>query len=175
MLQRHRATASSAATLPAWIVRREDTLLATYRIPGDTSAILFPSRGGPRFEDNLWQHTCFEAFVRPTGSREYLEFNFSPSEAWAAYHLDGYREGLRRASVGVRKIVVTAWKKRFELLVRFDVPTEWAPFDWQLNLSAVLEEKDGTRSYWALAHPPGDPDFHDPDCFVLDLPPPGPP
>ena len=25
---------------------------------------------------------------------------------------------------------------------------------WQLGLSAVLEEKDGTKSYWALAHPP---------------------
>ena len=41
----------------------------------------------------------------------------------------------------------------------------------QLGLSAVLEEKDGTKSYWALAHPPGDkPDFHDPDCFAAQLP-----
>ena len=37
----------------------------------------------------------------------------------------------------------------------------------QLGLSAVLEEKDGTKSYWALAHPRGDkPDFHAPDCFA---------
>jgi hypothetical protein len=36
-----------------------------------------------------------------------------------------------------------------------------------LGLSAVLEEQDGTKSYWALAHPPGGkPDFHHPDCFV---------
>ena len=26
--------------------------------------------------------------------------------------------------------------------------------NWELGLSAVLEEKDGTKSYWALAHPP---------------------
>ena len=25
-------------------------------------------------------------------------------------------------------------------------------------------------SYWALAHPPGKPDFHHPDCFALELP-----
>jgi hypothetical protein len=42
---------------------------------------------------------------------------------------------------------------------------------WRLGLSAVLEEKDGAKSYWALAHPPGDqPDFHHPDCFAARLP-----
>jgi hypothetical protein len=41
---------------------------------------------------------------------------------------------------------------------------------WQLGLSAVLEEADGTKSYWALAHPPGDkPDFHHADCFAAQL------
>ena len=30
---------------------------------------------------------------------------------------------------------------------------------WQLGLSAILEEHDGTKSYWALAHAPGKPDF----------------
>src|SRR3546814_3736372 len=33
----------------------------------------------------------------------------------------------------------------------------------KLALSAVIEELDGTKSYWALAHPPGKPDFHHPD------------
>ena len=41
---------------------------------------------------------------------------------------------------------------------------------WDLNLSAVLEEADGTRSYWALAHPAEKPDFHAADCFVAKLP-----
>ena len=42
---------------------------------------------------------------------------------------------------------------------------------WIASVSAVIEEADGTKSYWALAHPPGEPDFHHPDCFVLELPP----
>jgi hypothetical protein len=33
----------------------------------------------------------------------------------------------------------------------------------------VVEEKDGLLSYWALNHPPGKPDFHHPDAFVLEL------
>jgi hypothetical protein len=79
---------------------------------------------------------------------------------------------MKRARAQVTKIVATPWKNRFQLSVSCELPPEWAGRPWQLNLSAILEEKDGSRSYWALAHPPGDPDFHDPDCFTLDLPPP---
>lgn len=43
---------------------------------------------------------------------------------------------------------------------------------WVAGLSAVIEEADGTKSYWALAHPdPEKPDFHHPGGFVLELPP----
>jgi MOSC domain-containing protein YiiM len=41
---------------------------------------------------------------------------------------------------------------------------------WRLGLSAVIEETSGRKSCWALAHPPGKPDFHHSDCFVLWLP-----
>ena len=33
---------------------------------------------------------------------------------------------------------------------------------WDLDLSAVLEEKDGTKSYWALAHARGQARFPSP-------------
>jgi hypothetical protein len=33
----------------------------------------------------------------------------------------------------------------------------------------VLEENDGGKSYWALAHSPAKPDFHHTDCFALEL------
>ena len=41
---------------------------------------------------------------------------------------------------------------------------------YRLALSAVLEEEDGRRTFWALHHPGGQPDFHHPDCFVAKLP-----
>ena len=54
---------------------------------------------------------------------------------------------------------------------RRDQSPSTADTNWELGLSAVLEEKDGTKSYWALAHPdPEKPDFHDPGCFVAHLP-----
>jgi len=33
----------------------------------------------------------------------------------------------------------------------------------------VIEEAAGTLSYWALCHPPGRPDFHHSDNFVLEI------
>jgi hypothetical protein len=36
-----------------------------------------------------------------------------------------------------------------------------------LGISAVIEASDGTRSYWALAHPSDKPDFHHPGAFAL--------
>ncbi|QLQ12045.1 MAG: hypothetical protein HZY74_00360 [Brevundimonas sp.] len=40
----------------------------------------------------------------------------------------------------------------------------------RIGLTAVIEDTDGTISYWALAHPSDKPDFHHPDSFVLELP-----
>jgi len=38
-----------------------------------------------------------------------------------------------------------------------------------LALSAIVEDDSGKLSYWALRHPPGEPDFHHPDAFALEI------
>ncbi len=40
-----------------------------------------------------------------------------------------------------------------------------------LGLSAVIEDRSGALSYWALKHPPGKPDFHHADSFTLQIEP----
>jgi hypothetical protein len=40
---------------------------------------------------------------------------------------------------------------------------------WRLGVSAVIEESDGAKSYWALKHAPGKPDFHHADSFAYEL------
>jgi hypothetical protein len=40
---------------------------------------------------------------------------------------------------------------------------------WKVGLTAVLEEKDGRLSYFAIAHPRERPDFHDARGFILEL------
>ncbi len=124
--------------------------------------------------DELWKHTCFEAFVRGPAGDAYYEFNFAPSTQWAAYAFSGYRSGMKVAEeFSAAAIAVASDDKRLELNVSLaldQLPKLPADDVWRLGLSAVIEEASGRKSYWALAHPPGKPDFHHSDCFVLTLP-----
>ena len=118
--------------------------------------------------DELWRTTCFEAFLRPTGAQSYREWNFAPSGNWAAYDFTAPREGMVRAEVGAPPYI--RMEDNFTWWTLGATIAADAAQTWQLGLSAVLEEHDGTKSYWALAHPPGDtPDFHHPDCFAAQL------
>jgi hypothetical protein len=129
---------------------------------------VIPETKEPVRADELWQTTCFEAFLQCSGEEHYREWNFAPSGEWAAYEFSAYRKGMTEAGVAAPYIRIednlTWWALGATIAVEADA-------DWRLGLSAVFEEKDGTRSYWALAHPSGDkPDFHAADCFVAKLP-----
>jgi hypothetical protein len=39
----------------------------------------------------------------------------------------------------------------------------------RIALAAVIEDNSGRLSYWGLRHPPGNPDFHHPNGFALDV------
>ena len=124
--------------------------------------------GEPGRADELWRTTCFEAFLRPSGDEAYREWNFAPSGQWAAYDFSAYRDDGAEADVTAPYVRMednfTWWALGATIAVDADI-------EWQLGLSAVLEEKNGTKSYWALAHPARDkPDFHDPVCFAARLP-----
>jgi len=58
----------------------------------------------------------------------------------------------------------------FNLRVELEDPALRNDSPWLAGVSAVIEEADGTKSYWALAHPGDEPDFHDEAGFVLELP-----
>ena len=123
--------------------------------------------GEPGRADDLWQTTCFEAFLREEGAEAYREWNFAPSGQWAAYDFTSHRDGRTDAEVAAPYVRIednmTWWA--LGATIAADAGTQW-----QLGLSAILEEKDGTKSYWALAHPADDkPDFHDPVCFAARL------
>jgi hypothetical protein len=149
-------------------------LVFHYSLHGDLTRVRVPGARAARRADGLWQHTCFEAFVRPAGERSYFEFNFSPGLDWAAYRFAGYREGMapanliRAPGVNVRRSV-----NRLELtatvhLAGLDALS--AARRLHVALAAVVEEDGGTLSYWALQHARGSPDFHHPDGFALELP-----
>jgi predicted GIY-YIG superfamily endonuclease len=137
-----------------------------------SDGLIIPKPVTPRRSDGLWQTTCFELFLRSPGCDAYWEFNLSPSNEWAAYRFERYREGMSNHPVEVEPQIET---QRRELGFELEADVDFGGLPkgtLQLGLSAVIEEADGTKSYWALAHPPGKPDFHHPACFAATLPPP---
>ncbi len=137
-----------------------------YAVSGAIDKVLVPAPADPERTDQLWRSTCFEAFAREGGAKGYDEFNFSPSTQWAVYRFDGYRTGMRNADVLAPRVEGGVEGDTYVLHAAFDLPGA-AP--WRLGLSAVIEETDGQKSYWALAHPTGQPDFHHADAFVVEL------
>ena len=153
----HVASLGSVATTNIW-----------FGVGAAAQRFVIPELTEPWRADELWRTTCFEAFFRAAGEDSYREWNFAPSGNWAAYDFARPREGMTRADVGSPPYIrmednFTWWALGATIAVEADRP-------WQLGLSAVLEEADGTKSYWALAHPADQPDFHHPDSFAARLP-----
>lgn len=146
----------------------------TYVVRGDVRKVRVPEQHVPARTDGLWQHTCFEAFVRRAKSEEYWEFNFSPSREWAAYRFRAYREGMTsELAIADPRIGMQLEQSELRLSATLDlsgITALAASRDWRLGLSAVIEDENGGKSWWALAHSPGKPDFHHMDSFVLALP-----
>lgn len=152
----------------AWL--KPDLVQIQYVALGSIADVKLPSRQPPARTDYLWQRTCFEAFFKRPGEERYLEFNFSPSSQWAAYYFDSFRAGAADAQDRTAAIAARSTPDRYELTATANVATG----PWRVALSAVIEANDGAKSFWALAHPPGDaPDFHRDDCFALEVPAPG--
>lgn len=138
-------------------------LALTYEVQGAISELLLPPPAKRERTDELWRHTCLEAFVGQAGDPGYYEFNLSPSTQWAAYRFSGYREGMAPAKVAAPATGFQAAEGACVLTatLALDQLAGLTPdADWRLALTAVIEQRDGAKSYWALAHPPGRADFH---------------
>lgn len=160
--------------IEARVVWMEGGYLAlTYSLKRDITRLRIPPPQPTRRAEGLWRHTCFEVFLAVKRQPTYYEFNFSPSGEWAAYGFKSYRDGGPIEVDGLEpEITVRSAANNFELeaIVRLDrLPAVTRQIPLRLGISAVIEENDGTLSYWALKHPPGKPDFHHPDSFALEL------
>jgi hypothetical protein len=147
-----------------------DLLVIYYQIEGDIDQLQLPPQRRSTHTDGLWQHTCFEAFVRESGARKYVELNFSPSSEWAIYRFDDYRRGMTAVEPqDAPKIICRRRENRLEADVDVHLSGLMPRTELKLGLAAVLEDLQGRISYWALAHAPGNADFHHDAGFVLTL------
>lgn len=116
--------------------------------------------------DGLWRHTCGELFaLDPQCPGPYLEFNFSPADAWAAYRFDGPRRGMRAHDWGGAPLIMTEPLSAHEattgdgLRLRVTLSLQACGSCLAFAPTAVLETAAG-HGYFALRHPAGAPDFH---------------
>ncbi len=176
-LQPHPGESSRAALAFDVQAKRaaDGSLCLVYRLEGDIMSLHLPEPAQPARKDELWRHTCFEAFVAGADPARYCEFNCSPSGEWAAYAFSGYRTGM--VPLAAEAVAAVRWS-RAEDLLGLELRLEPAVFiengahlPWRVGLGAVIEERAGVLSHWALYHPSAVPDFHHPAAFALELPP----
>jgi len=143
------------------------SLQVRFDVRGPAGALHWPAPARePVRRDGLWQHTCCELFVQAGGGR-YLELNLAPEGHWAGYSFNAYRSRAAQELAWQAPQVeakATAGKDgvgHWLLQATLELPVPVAP-QATIGLCAVLETgRDATPSYWALAHPRAQPDFHD--------------
>lgn len=161
--------AGAVRSLAVTAAREHGRLMLDYVLEGRLGELRIPPPGPAARADELWKHTCFEAFVRPPGDEAYWEFNLAPSSNWQIYAFTAYRERGPDPKLPPPEITVKRGPAKLEMRAALDLSRLKTP--WQLALSAVIEDIRGDRSYWALRHAPGAPDFHHLRGFALTLEP----
>lgn len=147
-------------------------LTLRYEVQGNIGNLLIPELKQATKADELWQHTCFEAFIAVVEEAPYHEFNFSPSSQWAAYGFDDYRARNKwqaKQAPAIHFVRTDHTLVLTAVISEIDLPDNPHNQPYRLGLTAVLETKADALSYWALFHPSGKPNFHHRNGFTLSL------
>lgn len=153
----------------------QSTMQITYQLEGDLAELRIPNCSGqPLREDLLWQATCLEFFLAAADNSDYWEYNLSPAGHWNVYHLDSYRQGLAEEPAYKQlPFNVIRNDKQLSLSLTCALPPALAtPIDaaaLEIGVCAVLQSSSGALTYWAVAHPGSEPDFHHRGGFCLKL------
>jgi hypothetical protein len=155
------------------ITREQNLLSIQYVLTGEMDKILFPAQAPhPGRRDELWLATCFEFFLAITDQPQYWEFNLSPSGEWNAFRMDAYRRiGFREEDL-IQDLKIELRRDTDRL--RLDASVDLSPIvdlemDLQAGITSVIQTRDEHETFWALAHPNLEADFHVRESFTLVL------
>ncbi|HVM95364.1 MAG TPA: DOMON-like domain-containing protein [Candidatus Acidoferrales bacterium] len=160
--------------LSATAHRNAHILSISFQLDAAMDCIRVPKPTAPRMTIGLWEHTCFEAFVTVPGSPAYRELNLSPSSEWAVFAFQSYRE-IAPFPENLTAPEITLHRGdnslQLEATVNLDeLSPAFEQAELHVGLSAVIEDVEGSLSYWALRHPAAYADFHHADARVLCIP-----
>lgn len=164
---------SGALTASASIALQDQHYLIGYTLEGNgvQQLLLAPATDTPQRRDALWKHTCFEAFFGIAASRQYVEFNGSPSGDWALYAFDDYRVGMKDQPITDAPALQTFELSETRLLIQWKLPIFTDQPIEKVSITAVLlsQTHPDTPTYWALRHAGTKADFHLRDSFIYSL------
>jgi len=155
------------------IERMETQLSIRYVVTGKIDSLLLPalSNSAARKHD-LWKATCFEFFLAFKDQPAYWEFNMSPSRDWNVYAMDAYRQINMREESAFPQLPFNFQKTDREL--RLDISVDLSAIlhasqQLHVGITAILQTANENESYWALAHPGAQADFHLRESFTLQV------
>ena len=155
------------------IIRPENKLILRYEVNGGIDQILLSAKSSfPSRTDDLWKATCFEFFIAIPNQPEYWEFNMSPSGDWNVYKMDAYRRVGFREETAFTQLPFVLKETGDQLSI--DISVDLRPIlqpqqKVQVGITAIIQTMDGKETYWALAHPGTQADFHLRDSFILSV------
>lgn len=161
-------------SLACEIVRAGETVDLSYCLAGALKDVVLPQKkeiDSVLRLDNLWQSTCFECFFKAANSTEYHELNIAPAGDWNVYSFAEYRSGMKEET-RLSSLQQSSQCSADSFILELSIPLAFlglAGLPLRVGTSAVLEHLDGRVSHWALFHPGGRPDFHDPSGFVVEI------
>ena len=166
-----RSTAPAIA-VKGFIVRQGDRLRVNYQLVGDLSQILIPNpQQLPTRQYDLWEHTCFELFLRLKNTTKYWEFNLSPARHWNIFKFADYRQNIaEEMAIKSLPFEIFQTSELLEINLNLDLSVIIdSEQDLDVAITTVVENKERELSYWALIHPATKADFHHQDSFILNL------
>jgi len=143
-----------------------------FQIIGEIDGLIIPEISQlPSRKDELWNTTCCELFIAKSGDAGYWEYNLSPSHDWAIFKFSNYRtDKINDLSItGLDINTIIDKDSKFELNTLLPLPDKLIGQNLRIGISSVIQNKAGELYYYALRHPGAKPDFHDRNCFTIQI------
>lgn len=144
------------------LIIRPDCISCQFKVQGPIDLLLDPkgSSAPDRFQENLWQASCFELFIDEGPS--YVEWNIARDSSWTRYQFQDYRQDCRIIR-DQRPFSFNKLESPKDLIIEFDLPHR-GPIH-ALSPCCILKTKEQC-SYFAVQHLGEQADFHRRDSFI---------
>jgi hypothetical protein len=167
------AEVSPNIEITGFIERIENRISIRYAVGGDVKKIMFPPLSEfPSRKDELWKGACFEFFLAISGQPPYWEFNMSPSGDWNVYRMDAYRRVGFREEMAIAQLPFNFDNNGSKISLELSVDLSrlfHVSQPLQTSITAIVQTPEGQETYWALAHPGKEADFHLRESFSIHL------